>query len=190
MQPVIRALSPSDFDRWLVLWKAYQVFYRAAIPDEVTRGSFNRMLDPAEPMFGALATDGPYALGLVHWIFHRSNWTAGDYCYLQDLYVHADHRGAGLGRALINHVYTEADAAGCSRVYWLTQETNTTAMRLYDAVAERTGFIQYKKPIPAHQDAKERSLLGSMTNQSKDPQGDLSPTNLEWDAQSSRRHSD
>jgi GNAT superfamily N-acetyltransferase len=147
MQPLIRPLSPSDFAEWLVLWRAYQIFYGAAIPEEVTRVSFSRMLDPAEPMFGALATDGSRALGLVHWIFHRSNWTAGDYCYLQDLYVDADHRGAGLGRALIGHVHGHAAAAGCSRVYWLTHETNSTAMRLYDAVAERTGFIQYKVPI-------------------------------------------
>lgn len=139
----------SDFDQWLGLWKEYQLFYKSAIPDDVSRQSFSRMLTPGEPMFGALADLGDRTVGLVHWIFHRSNWTAGDYCYLQDLYVDSGHRGGGMGRALIEHVHAEARQAGCSRVYWLTHETNATAVRLYDAVAERTGFIQYKIPIPA-----------------------------------------
>jgi hypothetical protein len=34
---------------------------------------------------------------------------------------------------------------GCSRVYWLTHETNSTAMKLYDKVAARSGFVQYRK---------------------------------------------
>jgi GNAT superfamily N-acetyltransferase len=143
----IRPLSPNGFDQWLPLWKAYQTFYKANLPDEVTRESFRRMLDPKEPSFGALAFQGDRALGMVHWIFHRSNWSIGDYCYLQDLYVIEESRGLGVGRLLIEHVYTAAGDADCSRVYWLTHETNSTAMLLYDQVAERSGFVQYKKVL-------------------------------------------
>jgi ribosomal protein S18 acetylase RimI-like enzyme len=144
-QLIIRPLSAAGYEDWLALWRNYQTFYKAAIPAEVTQESFRRMLDPQEPTFGALAFQGETALGLVHWIFHRSNWTTGDYCYLQDLYVDEQARGLGIGRALIEHVYSVAKAAGCSRVYWLTHETNATAMLLYDRVAERSGFVQYKK---------------------------------------------
>ncbi len=83
----------------------------------------------------------------MHWIFHRSTWTAGDYCYLQDLYVAPDVRGAGAGRKLIEHVYAQAAAANCARVYWLTHETNATAIQLYDRIADRSGFIQYRKTL-------------------------------------------
>ncbi len=141
----VRPFSEPDFDGWLALWRAYQEFYKAAIADEVSRVSVSRMLDPEEPMFGAFATDGQRILGFVHWIFHRSNWTTGDYCYLQDLFVDEESRGGGIGRALIEHVYVEAEQAGCSRVYWLTHESNLTAMRLYDRVSERSGFVQYRK---------------------------------------------
>lgn len=147
MPTYIRPLSAPDFDHWLRLWKAYQSFYETAIADNVSRLSFSRMLNPREPMFGALATDGAHLRGLVHWIFHRSNWTTGDYCYLQDLYVDEASRGRGIGRALIEHVYAEAQNASCSRVYWLTHESNSTAMRLYDKIGERTGFVQYKKSL-------------------------------------------
>ena len=105
------------------------------------------MLDTHEPMFGALAIQSGVATGMVHWIFHRSNWTVGDYCYLQDLFVGEHSRGSGTGRLLIEHVYAEARKAGCSRVYWLTHETNTNAMLLYDRIAERSGFVQYRKGL-------------------------------------------
>jgi GNAT superfamily N-acetyltransferase len=83
-------------------------------------------------------------VGIVHYLFHRSTWTIGDYCYLQDLFTAPEARGQGAGRALIEAVYDRAEAAGASRVYWLTQETNATARALYDTVADRPGFIQYR----------------------------------------------
>ena len=84
-------------------------------------------------------------LGIVHFLYHRSCWTIGNYCYLQDLFVAQEARGRGLGRALIEAVYGEARAAGASRVHWLTHETNATARALYDTLADRPGFIQYRK---------------------------------------------
>ncbi len=143
----IRELQAADYETWLPLWKGYQTFYKANLPEEVTRESFRRMLHPGEPAFGALAFAGERAVGMVHWIFHRSNWSIGDYCYLQDLYVSERNRGLGTGRVLIEHVYAQAKKASCSCVYWLTHETNSNAMLLYDRIAERSGFVQYKKTL-------------------------------------------
>jgi GNAT superfamily N-acetyltransferase len=141
----IRPLRRDDHAAWLPLWRGYQAFYEADIPADINELTFERLLDPAEPMAGALAWDGASAVGLVHRIRHRSCWTAGDYCYLQDLFVAPQARGAGVGRKLIEHVYEAAQREGCSRVHWLTQESNATARRLYDSLAERSGFIQYRK---------------------------------------------
>ena len=81
----------------------------------------------------------------MHYIFHRSTWTIGNYCYLQDLFTAEEARGKGAGQALIEAVYERAREAGASRVYWLTQESNEVARRLYDKLADRPGFIQYRK---------------------------------------------
>jgi GNAT superfamily N-acetyltransferase len=56
-------------------------------------------------------------------------------------------RGKGIGRALINGVYEQARRAGLSRVYWQTHETNLTAMQLYDKLADRSGFLVYRKQL-------------------------------------------
>ena len=141
----IRAIGPGEHAAWLPLWRGYQTFYKVALPDAATACTWARLLDPAEPVDGALAWRGAEAVGLVHHIRHRSAWTVGDYCYLQDLFVADSARGAGIGRRLIAHVYDAAEAAGCSRVHWLTHETNADAMLLYDRIAERSGFVQYRK---------------------------------------------
>ena len=142
----IQPLVPDQFEAWMPLWEGYQRFYRVAIPHDTTLATWKRLLDPAEPMAGFLAWSGDgRAVGMVHWVRHRSTWTVGDYAYLQDLFVVAGHRGHGTGRALIERVYAEADAAGCARVHWLTHESNGDAMLLYDRIAERSGFVQYRK---------------------------------------------
>lgn len=141
----IRALAPGDRSEWDRLWQGYQAFYEVSIAPEVSDTTFARLLDPAEPMHCALLDEGGRSVGLVHFIFHRSTWTEGDYVYLQDLFVEGDRRGAGLGRRLIEHVYGAAKAKGASRVHWLTHETNTDAMLLYNRIADRSGFVQYRK---------------------------------------------
>lgn len=143
----LRAPAAADHDDWLVLWRGYQTFYKVDLPAEANRTTWARLLDPAEPMWAMLAFDGARAVGLVHWIRHRSTWTPGDYVYLQDLFVAEDIRGGGIGRKLIEHVYAAAREFGASRVYWLTHESNTTAMQLYDRIADRSGFVQYRKML-------------------------------------------
>jgi GNAT superfamily N-acetyltransferase len=140
----IRPLSAADHAAWLHLWQGYQRFYQAEIPAATSAVTWQRFLDPSEPMFAALAWHGDNAVGLVHGIFHRSCWSTGDYCYLQDLFVSDGVRGAGVGRQLIEYVYAHAQAAGANRVHWLTQQDNTQARQLYERIASRSGFIQYR----------------------------------------------
>jgi GNAT superfamily N-acetyltransferase len=141
----IRPVGRDERAAWEPLWRGYLDFYRTSVTKEVYDTTWARLHDPSEPM-GVLGAyvDGTL-LGIVHFLYHRSCWTVGNYCYLQDLFVAEGARKLGLGRALIEAVYREAKAAGASRVHWLTHETNATARGLYDTLAERPGFIQYRK---------------------------------------------
>ena len=143
----IRPLGPTDRAAWEPLWAGYLAFYGASLAPEVTDTTWSRLMDEAEPMHVLGCFDGRNLIGIVHFIFHRSTWTVGNYCYLQDLFTAEAARGRGAGRALIEAVYGRAEEAGASRVYWLTQEGNTTARALYDKVADRPGFIQYRKVL-------------------------------------------
>ena len=140
----VRMATEADFEAWMPLWLGYQRFYKTDIPEGTTRTTWGRFHAPGEPMHCALAEVDGRVVGLVHYIEHRSCWTTGNYMYLQDLFVEPGLRGQGVGRRLIAHVRAVADAAGCARVWWLTHETNTDAMQLYDKVADRSGFVQYR----------------------------------------------
>ena len=141
----IRPVGAGDHAAWLPLWEGYQRFYKTEIAAATSDAAWQRFLDADEPMNAALAWLDERAVGLVHWIYHRSCWTVGDYCYLQDLFVAEGLRGEGIGRRLIEHVYAEAGAAGCSRVHWLTHESNSDAMKLYERIADKSGFLQYRR---------------------------------------------
>jgi GNAT superfamily N-acetyltransferase len=141
----IRSLARTDRAGWEPLWQGYLAFYKTSVADEVTDLTFARFFDDAEPMHALVAEQDGKIVGIVHYIFHRSTWTKGPYCYLQDLFTREDARGGGVGRKLIEAVYERAKAQGASRVYWLTQESNATARALYDKLADRPGFIQYRK---------------------------------------------
>ena len=141
----IRPLRQNERAEWDVLWKGYLDFYKASLPKETYDATWARLHDPAEPMHLLGGTVDGKLCGIVHFLYHRSCWTVGDYCYLQDLFVAEGARKVGLGRALIEAVYQAARAAGASRVHWLTHETNATARALYDTLADRPGFIQYRK---------------------------------------------
>lgn len=143
----IRPVAADDHAAWLPLWQAYQRFYQVQIPAQVTETTWQRMHDAYEPIHAALAWHQGTAVGMVHFIFHRSCWTIEPSCYLQDLLVSESQRGLGIGRQLIEYVYAQAKAAGCSRVHWLTQETNAQAIGLYEHVADRPGFIQFRKTL-------------------------------------------
>lgn len=147
MSTMIREARAGDFDEWLPLWEGYNTFYETVAPEAVTRTTWARFFDDAEPVHALVAEDAGRLVGLVHYIFHRSTWMIEPTCYLQDLFASPEVRGTGVGRMLIEAVYARAKAAGSTRVYWLTHETNATARRLYDRVAERSGFIQYRKAL-------------------------------------------
>lgn len=143
--PLIRLVEESERAAWEPLWRGYLEFYKASLPEQATDVAWRRLHDPNEPMFVLGAYLGGKLTGIVHYLYHRTTWTVGNYCYLQDLFVAETARGLGLGRALIEAVCEKARAEGASRVYWLTQEDNATARALYDKLAERSGFIQYRK---------------------------------------------
>ena len=145
---MIRPIEPGDKAAWTELWKHYLAFYETVLPDEIYRSTFARLTGGGPGDFGGLVAvlDGR-AVGLAHYLFHRSCWTLNDICYLQDLYADPDVRGTGIGRALIEAVYGKAAEAGAPEVYWMTQEFNATARRLYDRIAGKTPFIIYQKNL-------------------------------------------
>jgi GNAT superfamily N-acetyltransferase len=144
---IVRPVAATDFAQWAPLWEGYNTFYKRALLPEITQTTWKRFFDPAEPIHALVAEQDGRLLGLVHYLFHRATAMVELSCYLSDLFTNEAVRGKGVGRALIEAVYEQARLAGSTRVYWQTHETNTVAQGLYDQVAERSGFIVYRKQV-------------------------------------------
>ncbi len=148
-QVIVRAVEKKDYDQWLPLWDGYNAFYgrlgNTALDPAITRFTWNRFFDKAEPVHALVAEWNGKLVGLTHYLFHRSTTSIGLTCYLQDLFTNEEQRGMGIGRKLIERVYEMAKTAGSPRVYWLTHHTNATARKLYDKVADDSGFVVYRK---------------------------------------------
>lgn len=141
----VRALARADEPQWRRLWSAYLRFYETELPEEVYAATFARLLSQDHPQWALIAELDGAPVGLVHFLYHRHNWRIEDVCYLQDLYADPQVRGKGVGRALIEAVYAAADANDTPAVYWLTQDFNTTARKLYDRIGELSPFIKYNR---------------------------------------------
>ena len=148
---IVRTAAQADYGDWLALWDGYNAFYgrhgETALPPATTAMTWSRFFDAYEPMHALVAESDGQLLGLAHYLFHRSTISVVPNCYLQDLFTVPAARGRGVGRALIEAVYERARAAGCSRVYWQTHQSNATAMALYDKLADRSGFVVYRREL-------------------------------------------
>lgn len=144
---IIRPLHSNDATQWRDVWRQYLEYYETSVSDEVYASTFARLLGDDPQDFTCLIAElNDVPIGLTHFLFHRHAWKIENVCYLQDLFVSPQVRGTGAGRALIEAVYRAADENNAPAVYWLTQDFNTNARRLYDNVAALTPFIKYTRP--------------------------------------------
>ena len=142
----VRRVEAEDRERWLELFRDYIVFYKAKVPEAVIGETWRRLLNQEDNMMALAAVDEAGTIvGIAALVFHRSTWSPTWYCYLEDLFVTPEARGLGVGRALIEGVYAEADLRGADRTYWATQEQNATARQLYDSIGTLTEFVQYRR---------------------------------------------
>jgi GNAT superfamily N-acetyltransferase len=148
---LVRPIERADYDQWRPLWDGYNAFYGrvgvTALPEEITLATWERFFTASEPVHALVAEHQGQVVGLAHYPFHRSTTRLRDVCYMQDLFTSKQLRGKGIGRQLIHAVYQAAREAGCSRVYWHTQTSNTPGRALYDKLAEHKGFIVYSHEL-------------------------------------------
>ena len=139
----IRSALPSDEAAWHLLWRGYCDFYRAQLPDEVSRRTWTRILDPDSAVMCIVAEVDGQVYGFANCVVHENTWEPQPVCYLEDLFVTPSARGRGLGTALIEWLRNAMRAEGWARLYWLTRADNVPARRLYDRFTQADGFVRY-----------------------------------------------
>ncbi len=140
-------LEAGDKSGWLLMFRAYLVFYKTVLSEKQIELTWSRLLGQEDGMFCLVALDSQgKPIGIANSLFHRSTWAEHGYCYLEDLYVDKTARGGGAGRALLEATFAEATRRGAADTYWATDKDNAAARALYDKVGKLTPFLQYKSP--------------------------------------------
>jgi len=139
----VRNIAPGDEAAWRRMWAAYCAYYKVSLTETVTAATWRRIHDPVSPIAGLVAERDGALVGLANYVVHPNTWSAGDVCYLEDLFVDPGARGTGAGRALIDRLVAMAREHGWARVYWHTETENSTARRLYDRYRPADPFVRY-----------------------------------------------
>jgi ribosomal protein S18 acetylase RimI-like enzyme len=144
----VRDLREQDRAVWRTLWAGYLEFYEAEIADEVTDATWQRLIEGRGDVGALVAVDThDLLIGFAHYVVHPTSWDSRPVGYLEDLFVHPDHRGRAVGRALIDRVVQLGQMRGWAEVYWITAADNEAARRLYRRVATETDWVRYEIPL-------------------------------------------
>ena len=143
----VRQIQAGDKPAWQELFFAYLKFYETSPSDVNSELLWDRLTNP-EPQIQALVAEANgVVIGIAHFHYQLSTWSDTSYCYLEDLYVAEDARENGVAKALIQQVQELAIKQGCTELFWITKESNTTARKLYDKVANLSDFVRYEKKL-------------------------------------------
>jgi GNAT superfamily N-acetyltransferase len=135
MESVIRCATPADIPLILEFIRALATFERAPELVTATEEGLRRDGFGPNPFYYCLIAEyGDQPAGFAFYFFNYSTWMGRPGIYLEDLFVHPEYRGLGIGKALLKKVAAIAVEKGCRRMQWEVLDWNTPAIEFYRAM--------------------------------------------------------
>ena len=141
---MIRDLKLSDFDNWSDLYKGYADFYKVPMNKEILNVLWGWIHDKNHAVNGICYELEGKIVGIGH---YRSiaRPIKGQYMgFLDDLFVKPNYRGQKIAKKLIDHLKSLSKANNWCGIRWITHSSNENAKKLYDKIANNTGFDLYE----------------------------------------------
>ncbi len=134
----VRRLEPTDDIGPIVeLIVDHAAFEHRTVDPAALAGRLHHWLFERDAATCFVGTVGGEIVAYATAVTEFSTWLPGEFTHLDTLYVHADHRGSGLGRRLLDAVIDHATALGHPHVEWQTPDWNTDAVRFYERVGPK-----------------------------------------------------
>ncbi|MGQ0527455.1 MAG: GNAT family N-acetyltransferase [Alphaproteobacteria bacterium] len=140
----IRPLVREDHEVWLTLWDGNNEGKRNQPVTDVT---WERLLDPACPVFGICAAVDNNPVAILHYILHFTTGNIQPVAYIQDVYVDPGFRQLGIARALVKSIAAAGQENKWGRLYWLAEARNIAAQALYKNLGVRLDFTLHVWPL-------------------------------------------
>jgi len=130
--PTIRPITEADLDQVLELCALHAAYEKLPFQREDQRSRWQRDFFSPEPkLYGLVASVDQQLIGYATYMKQYATWDAGEYLYLDCLFVRETHRSLGIGELLMKQVIEDARRLRCEYIQWQTPTFNTRAMKFY-----------------------------------------------------------
>ena len=141
----IENLKISDKEQWCELYHGYADFYKMPMNQDILDTVWSWIFDK-ENNFYAIGARSPQGelVGFMHFREMPSPLRGSLFGFLDDLYVHPDHRGSGVVQSLFKELKSLAEKNGWPFVRWITATDNHRARAVYDKISGTIDFVTYQ----------------------------------------------
>lgn len=134
----LRPATPADVPQILAFIRDLAEYERE--PDAVHATEADLLRDgfgPAKRFDCLIADLDGQPVGFALYFHNYSTWRGHAGIHVEDIFVQPQHRGKGIGKALLAQVAAIAVSEGCSRLQWDVLEWNTPAVGFYEQMGAK-----------------------------------------------------
>ena len=141
---MIRNLKQKDKENWAKLYNGYANFYKVPMNTEVLDTLWGWIHDESHDVKGLCFELEGKIVGIAHYRT-MPRPIKGQYIgFLDDLFVEPEFRGQQIAQKLISHLKSLSKDNNWDGIRWITHSSNENAKKLYDKIANNTGFELYE----------------------------------------------
>ena len=141
---MIRKLDLKDKENWSKLYNAYAYFYKVQMNTGVLDTLWSWIHDENHDVNGLCFELEGKIVGIAHYRT-MPRPIKGQYIgFLDDLFVEPEFRNQKIAQKLISHLKSLSEANNWNGIRWITHSSNKNAKKLYDKIANNTGFELYE----------------------------------------------
>ena len=140
----IRKINRKDKNNWISLYCGYASFYNVPMNQKILDTLWGWLHDKNNVVNGICCELEGKIIGIAHYRTMPRPIKGEFIGFLDDLYVDPDFRGKKVAKSLINHLKSLSLTNNWGGIRWITHSSNKTAKKLYDKIANNTGFELYE----------------------------------------------
>jgi ribosomal protein S18 acetylase RimI-like enzyme len=141
---MIRQLEQKDKGNWAKLYNDYANFYKVTMNIEILDTLWGWIHDETHDVNGLCYELEDKIVAIAHYRTMPRPIKAEYIGFLDDLFVEPDFRGQKIAQKLISYLKSLSKANNWGGIRWITHSTNVNAKKLYDKIANNTGFELYE----------------------------------------------
>ena len=141
---MVRNLEKKDKENWARLYNGYAEFYKVPMDNGILNTLWGWIHDESHIIKGICFEIKGKIVAFAHYRTMPRPIKARYIGFLDDLFVEPDFRGQKIAQKLLNHLKSISKSNNWEGIRWITHSSNENPKKLYDKIANNTGFELYE----------------------------------------------